>query len=230
VLWILRTSATARMASTFDDTWLQSNAVVEPPTAPEEFDVDLDDIQRFLIYTKSQQPGPRLVAVQNFLWLCERSSLADVESKIFPATAAFATDEENSIREAAAAQVASVINYLRSNTLWGGSCFSAFWQMCVALLTQKDAQIRVVCEDNVASVATALADPTVLQSIVLPSFVQMLHEDEDAVCTALRLMAEIAVHTPGDWARDSVWPVFLEQVSSSFPARLQPHCCYTCIL
>ena len=80
------------MASTFDDTWLQSNAVVEPPTAPEEFDADLDDIQRFLIYTKSHQPGPRLVAVQNFLWLCERSPLADVETKIFPATTAFSTD------------------------------------------------------------------------------------------------------------------------------------------
>ena len=66
------------MASAFDDTWLQSNAVVEPPTAPEEFDGDLDDIQRFIAYTKSSQPGPRLVAVQTFLWLCAHSSLADV--------------------------------------------------------------------------------------------------------------------------------------------------------
>ena len=66
------------MASAFDDTWLQSNAVVEPPTAPEEFDGDLDDIQRFIAYTKSSQPGPRLVAVQTFLWLCAHSSLAYV--------------------------------------------------------------------------------------------------------------------------------------------------------
>jgi hypothetical protein len=205
------------MASSFDDTWLQSNAVVEPPTAPEEFDGALDDIQRFLHYTKSNQPGPRLVAVQNFLWLCERSSLADVEHKIFPATTMFASDDENSIREAVANQVSSVINYLHGNALWGGSCFAAFWQICVALLTEKDAQIRVLCEDNVASVAACLADPLVLQPIVLPSFVSMLQDDEDAICTALRLMAEIAVHSPCQWVRDSVWPVFSEQVSPTFP-------------
>jgi hypothetical protein len=202
-----------QMSSAFDDTWLQSNAVVEPPTAPEEFDGDLDDIQRFIAYTKSNQPGPRLVAVQNFLWLCERSSLADVQNKVFPATTKFAIDDDNSVREAVASQVAAVISYLRGNNLWGGSCFTTVWQTCVTLLTEKDAQIRVLCEDNVASVAECLSDPLVLQPIVLPSFIGMLQEDEDAVCTALRLMAEIATHSPCEWVRDSVWPVFAEQVS-----------------
>ncbi len=187
---------------------------MEPPTAPDEFDGDLDDIQRFIAYTKSSQPGPRLVAVQNFLWLCERSSLADVQNKIFPATTRFASDDDNSVREAVASQVASVISYLRGNNLWGGSCFTTLWQTCVALLTEKDAQIRVLCEDNVASVAEYLSDPLVLQPVVLPSFTSMLQEDEDAVCTALRLMAEISLHTPCDWVRDSVWPVFAEQVRS----------------
>jgi hypothetical protein len=63
-------------------------------------------------------------------------------------------------------------------------------QICVALLTEKDVQIRVLCEGNVASVAACLADPLALQPIVLPSFVSMLQDDEDAICTALRLMAE----------------------------------------
>lgn len=210
------------MASAFDDTWLQSNAVVEPPTAPEEFDGDLDDIRRFIAYTKSSQPGPRLVAVQTFLWLCAHSSLADVQDKVFPATTRFATDDDNSVREAVAAQVAHVISYLRANSLWGGSCFVTFWETCVALLTEKDAQIRIVCEDNVASVAEYLSDPLVLQPIVLPSFVCMLREDEDAVCTALRLMAEIATHSPSEWVRDSVWPVFSEQVRGLHLLPLAP--------
>jgi hypothetical protein len=213
-------SVAEEMASSFDDTWLQSNAVVEPPTAPEEFDVDLDDIQRFINYTKSSQPKPRLVAVQNFVWLCEHSSLGDVESKIFPATTMFARDDDHSVREAVASQVSAVINYLRGNALWGGSCFSTFWQICVALLTEKDAQIRVVCEDNVASVAACLADPVVLQSIIMPSLLAMLQEDEDAVCTALRLMAEIALHTPSQWVCDTVWPVLSEQVGASLPSPL----------
>ena len=115
-------------------------------------------------------------------------------------------------REAVASQVSAVITYLRGNALWGGSCFSAFWEICVALLTEKDAQIRVVCEDNVASVAACLADPVVLQSIIMPSLLGMMQDDEDAVCTALRLMAEIALHTPSQWVRDTVWPVLSEQV------------------
>lgn len=201
------------MASSFDDTWLQSNAVVEPPTAPEEFDGEMSDIQRFVAYTKSNQSGPRLVAVHTFLWLCARSPMDDVQDKIFPAASKFASDEDSSVREAVAGQVSSVINYLRSNNMLGGSCFASFWQTCLALLTEKDAQIRVVSEDSVASVADCLADPLVLQPIVMPSLARMLQEDEDAVCTALRLMAEIAVHSPCQWSRDSVWPLFMEQVA-----------------
>jgi len=209
------------MASSFDDTWLQSNAVVEPPTAPEEFDGEMSDIQRFVAYTKSNQSGPRLVAVHTLLWLCARSSLDDVQDKIFPAASKFASDEDSSVREAVAGQGSSVINYLRSNNMLGGSCFASFWQTCLALLTEKDAQIRVVCEDSVASVADCLADPLVLQPIIMPSLARMLQEDEDAVCTALRLMAEIAIHTPCQWSRDSVWPLFMEQVASPL---LPPPC------
>jgi hypothetical protein len=201
------------MASAFDDTWLQSNAVVEPPTAPEEFDCDIDDIQRFVAYTNSNQPGPRLVAVQNFLWLCERSSTADVQNKIFPAFTKLVSSVESSVREAVATIVSSVISFLRGNGLWGGSCFVSFWQICVALLNEKDSQIRALCEDNVVSVAEFLADPVVLQPHVAPALFSMLHDDEEAVCTALRMLAEIAAHSPCQWVRENVWPVFCEQVS-----------------
>ena len=193
-------------------------AVADDSSQRAEFDGALGDIQRFLYYTKSNQPRPRLVDVQNFLWLCERSSLADVEHKIFPATMTFASDDENSIRDAVANQVSSVINHLHGNAVWGGSCFAAFLPSRVALLTEKDVQIRVLCEDNAASVAACLADPLALQPIVLPSFVSMLQDDEDAICTALRLMAEIAVRSPCQWVCNSVWGVFSGQVSPTFPS------------
>eukprot|EP00283_Hemiselmis_rufescens_P004699 CAMPEP_0173423222 /NCGR_PEP_ID=MMETSP1357-20121228/3615_1 /TAXON_ID=77926 /ORGANISM="Hemiselmis rufescens, Strain PCC563" /LENGTH=643 /DNA_ID=CAMNT_0014386315 /DNA_START=23 /DNA_END=1954 /DNA_ORIENTATION=+ len=178
------------------------------PEEDEEDNDDWNDLERFQNFMVSQHPLRRLVCVRGLAELVHSLSVEDALEGILPMLEQAASDEESSVRDALASQLAPALKNLlpRSQPNQVAKVVALVWPLSVSLLQDRDQQVRAVAEDAVIEYAPLLPRD-LIESPVLECVVEMAHDGaEEQRITAMKLLGELSFALGPDLVMRGVAP------------------------
>eukprot|EP00285_Hemiselmis_virescens_P015271 CAMPEP_0173385842 /NCGR_PEP_ID=MMETSP1356-20130122/8439_1 /TAXON_ID=77927 ORGANISM="Hemiselmis virescens, Strain PCC157" /NCGR_SAMPLE_ID=MMETSP1356 /ASSEMBLY_ACC=CAM_ASM_000847 /LENGTH=611 /DNA_ID=CAMNT_0014341827 /DNA_START=74 /DNA_END=1906 /DNA_ORIENTATION=- len=178
------------------------------PEEDEEDNDDWSDLERFQNFMTSQHPLRRLVCVRGLAEMVHCLSVEDALEGALPMLEQAAADEESSVRDALASQLAPALKDLlpRAQPNQVAKVVALVWPLSVSLLQDRDQQVRAVAEDAVIEYAPLLPRD-LIESPVLECVVQMSHDGaEEHRITAMKLLGELSFALGPDLVMRGVAP------------------------
>ena len=171
-------------------------------------DEDWSDLERFQAFARSQHPLRRLVCIRSVPDLLSSLALCDALDSVLPLLEEVVQDEESSVRDALAANLAPVVRSLaeRSSDAQVSQMVSTMWRVASVLLKDKDQQVRAVAEEGVVEFVAVIPRELAVNPI-LRDVLELAQEDvEEHRMTAMKLMGEISFVLGQDTVKTSVCP------------------------
>mmetsp|Transcript_65831 Transcript_65831/g.157212 ORF Transcript_65831/g.157212 Transcript_65831/m.157212 type:complete len:642 (-) Transcript_65831:48-1973(-) len=188
--------------------------------AAEEEEVDDDewsDLERFDNFSRSQHPLRRLVCVRGLPDLVASLTVQEALRGVLPALEEAVQDEESSVRDALASNLAATAKSLleRATPDEQRQVVEQLWIVSEALLKDKDQQVKNVAEDGVVEYVP-LCSKELIMSPIMASVLELANGDvEEHRMTAMKLLGEFSFALGQQTVKETVSGVLVNLASDA---------------
>ncbi len=171
-------------------------------------DEDWTDLERFQHFARSQHPLRRLVCIRGVPDLLESISVNEALDSVLPLLDEVVLDEESSVRDALAANLAPVVRKLaeRTDDSQMNQMIPAMWKVSAVLLRDKDQQVRAVAEDGVVEFVAVIPRELAINPILNDVLLLAQEDVEELRMTAMKLMGELSFTLGPETVKTTVSP------------------------
>mmetsp|Transcript_753 Transcript_753/g.1545 ORF Transcript_753/g.1545 Transcript_753/m.1545 type:complete len:645 (+) Transcript_753:130-2064(+) len=180
-------------------------------------DEDWSDLERFQNFVRSQHPLRRLVCIKGLPEILHTTSVETALSSALPLLEDVTQDEESSVRDALASNLAPIVKTLlsRATPQEAAQVVDVVWALSEPLLRDKDQQVRAVAEEGVVEYAGILTRELVTNAIIDNVLSMSRDEQEEHRMTAMKLLGELSFVLGAEVVKEKVSPEVVTLASDS---------------